>query len=150
MAHSYTNLLFHAVFGTRGGQPWLGPDVTERLYAYLAGVIDREGCSAILINGTADHVHLLMAMRQDKILSGVVRAMKANSSKWLHQEYPDLEAFAWQGGYAAFTISESQKQRVYEYIRDQQAHHRKRTFREEFEALLAANAIEYDPQYLWQ
>jgi putative transposase len=149
MGHSYTNLLYHMVFSTKDRQPWLDTDTSTRLYNYLGGAIRSEGGTSLGINGCADHIHILAKLRQDKALSDVLRSIKANSSGWIHREFPKLRAFGWQKGYGAFTVSQSQVKKVQRYIANQQVHHRRMSFKEEFIALLEANEIEYDEKYLW-
>ncbi len=100
------------------------------------------------INGTEDHVHLLAKLRPDKSVSDVLRDLKANASGWMHDIFPDAQDFAWQRGYGAFTVSQSNVQAVQEYIARQQAHHRKQSFRDEFIGFLKANGIEYDERHI--
>ena len=149
MAHSYTNLLYHIVFATKDRCPCIESPIAGRLHAYLAGGIRAEGGTPIIINGTADHVHMLARLRQDKALSEVLRGIKAHSSKWVHDTFPSHPQFAWQRGYGAFTVSESQGERVRSYIADQERHHRRTTFEDEFLALLNAHGIAFDPDYIW-
>ena len=149
MGHSYTNLLYHIVFSTKERQPWLDTDISTRLYEYLGGAIRSEGGTSLGINGCADHIHLLARLRQDKAVSGVLRGIKANSSGWIHRTFPVLRRFAWQTGYGAFSVSQSQLDKVQRYIANQQRHHQRVSFKEEFIALLDAHGIEYDERYLW-
>ncbi|HEV3146074.1 MAG TPA: IS200/IS605 family transposase [Gemmataceae bacterium] len=148
MPHSYTQLLYHIIYSTKGRQPWL-KGKASRVHAYLGGGIRYEGGVALCIGGVGDHVHLLARLRQDKAVSAVIGAIKANSSGWIHREFPDLTDFEWQTGYAAFTVSKSQEARLRRYIETQEAHHRQQTFQDEFIALLNAHDIEYDLRYLW-
>jgi REP element-mobilizing transposase RayT len=149
MAHSYTNLLYHLVFSTKGRRALLTPNVRAVLFPYLAGAMRGEGGDAIIVQGTADHVHILTHLRQDKALANVLRDIKANSSKWLHQTFPDQRSFAWQQGYGAFTVSASQSDKVRRYIEGQEKHHRRTTFEDEFIALLKAHGIDFDPRFIW-
>ena len=149
MGHSYTNLLFHIVFSTKERQPWLDQDLSSRVYDYLGGAIRSEGGTSISINGCADHIHVLAKLRQDKAVSEALRGIKANSSGWIHRTFRPLRAFAWQIGYGAFTVSQSQVDKVKLYIANQQTHHQRVSFKEEFIALLQAHEVEYDERYLW-
>ena len=149
MAHSHTNLLYHIVFATKDRRPLIEPALAERSHAYIGGGIRAEGGSAIAANGTPNHVHILARLRQDKTLSDVLRSIKAHSSKWIHETFATHEGFAWQSGYGAFTVSQSQMERVRSYIEDQETHHRRTTFEEEFVSLLRTNHIAFDPEYLW-
>jgi REP element-mobilizing transposase RayT len=149
MSHSFTNLLYHIVFSTKERQPWLDADLGPRVYPYLGGLVRAEGGIALLVNGMPDHVHILAKLRQDRAVSDVVRAVKANSSGWIHQTFPAAEAFAWQTGYGAFSVSYSQVERVQSYIANQEEHHRNRPFQQEFRALLQAHGIEFQEEDLW-
>ena len=151
MPHSYTNLLYHLVFSTKDRRPLIDESLRSRLYEYLGGTIRGLGGIALEIGGIADHMHLLVRLRQDHAVSAVLRDLKANSSGWINQhELIGTQSFAWQTGYGAFTVSESQVEKVKQYIRNQEAHHHKSTFREEFVALLQAHGIEYDLEHLWK
>jgi REP-associated tyrosine transposase len=147
MPHSYTQLLYHIVYSTKERRPWL-KDIGPRLHAYLGGAIRGEGGTALCIGGVEDHVHIFARLRQDKSISAVIGAIKANASGWIHREFPELADFEWQAGYAAFTVSKSQEPRLRRYIEAQEEHHRKQSFREELAAILRAHGIEYDEQYL--
>ena len=150
MAQSYCDLIYHLVFSTSEHDRWLDAEVCKRLYPYLGGAIRDLGGMSIEIGGVEDHIHLLARLRQDKALSEVLRELKANSSGWIHRTFPHAGKFAWQVGYGAFTVSESQIGRVQTYIQRQAEHHRKQTFQEEFIALLRAHEIEFDERYLWR
>jgi putative transposase len=150
MAHTHTNLLFHIVFSTKERLPMLDMDLKLRLFAYMGGIFRELGGTALLINGPADHVHILALLPAKLGVSEVVGKVKANSSGWVHSEFPDKWSFAWQTGFAAFTVSHSQKQAVLDYIADQEDHHRKVSFKEEFLLFLKKHEIEYDEKYLWE
>jgi len=98
MAHSYTCLLYHLVFSTQGREPWLQGELRPRLWEYLSGAIRGEGGFCLVANGVADHVHLRVRLRQDKAVSDVLRAIKANSSGWIREGFPKLGSFHWQDG----------------------------------------------------
>ena len=124
-------------------------DVRARDHDYLGGAFRSEGGTSFIVNGVADQVHILARLRQDKAVADVLRDIKANSSGWIHDHFPGLSKFAWQAGYAAFTVSKSQLGVVQRYIADQEAHHQRITFQEELIALLKAHEIEFDESYLW-
>lgn len=151
MPHSYTNLLYHLVFSTKDRRPLIDETLRPRLYEYLGGTIRGMGGVALEIGGIADHVHLLVKLRQDRAVSNILRDLKANSSGWVNEhELSQASRFAWQVGYGAFTVSKSQVEKVRQYIRNQETHHRKTTFEEEFIALLQTHGIAYDPEHLWE
>jgi len=148
MPQSYSNLIYHIVFSTKNREPLIVDAVKSRLYDYVGGTIRKQGGIALAINGMADHVHLLAKLRPDKAVSDVLRDLKANPSGWMHEVFPELKDFSWQNGYGAFTVSPSQIEKVRAYIANQELHHAKRSFREEFVALLKANEVEFDEKYL--
>ncbi len=149
MSKSYTNLIYHLVFSTKDRRPLITVDRQERLYAYIGGIIRGLGGISLGINGMEDHAHVLAKLRPDKALSDVLRDLKANSSGWMHDVFPEASDFSWQRGYGAFTVSSSQIGRVQRYIADQKVHHAAQTFEDEFVGLLIKNEIEFDPRYLW-
>ncbi len=149
MAQSYCNLIYHIVFSTKEREPWLLDEVGKRVHEYLGGAVRNEGGVALVVNGTADHVHIMARLRQDKAVADVLRDIKCNSSGWIHATFAHLQEVGWQAGYGAFTVSASQIEKVRHYIMKQEDHHKKRSFKEEFVALLNAHAIEYDKRYIW-
>lgn len=121
----------------------------DDLHAYLGGIAREIGGKALMINGTMDHVHVLMRTSTTRSRAEIVRLLKANSSKWIHQKWPELHNFTWQSGYRAFSVSESAADSVRSYIAHQQEHRRKISFRDKFRAFLWKNNIEVDERYLW-
>ena len=107
MAGTYTKLYYHIIFSTKRREEFISPAIENELYKYLAGAIRGMGGSCIEINGMPDHVHLLVVLPPKLALSDVLREIKANSSKWLHETRPELAKFAWQDGFSAFTVSKS-------------------------------------------
>lgn len=105
--------------------------------------------SALTINGTVDHVHLLLEMPATVAVAEVLRVLKTNSSRWVHEHFPDHPDFSWQGGYGAFAVSHSRAEAVRQYIATQEEHHRRVSFREEFEVLLKRHGIDYDSRNVW-
>ncbi len=149
MPQSFTNLIYHIVFSTKNRQPLITDGVKSRLYDYIGGTIRKQGGIALAINGMDDHVHVLAKLRPDKSISDVLRDLKANSSGWMHDVFPELKDFSWQNGYGAFTVSASQVENVREYIANQETNHKKvGSFRDEFIKMLRANKIEFDERYL--
>ena len=145
MAHTYTNLLIHALFSTKDRQPLTRPEIRANLYAYLGGIIVNLRGKPVLINGTRDHVHLLFVLPASLALSDFMEELKANSSKWAKQR---ALGFAWQTGYAAFSVSQSKLGEVKVYISTQEEHHRKRTYQEEVVALLKKRGIDFDSRFV--
>ena len=150
MPQSYVKLIYHIVFSTKDREPLVTDANQTRLHEYIGGIVRGQGGIALAINGMADHIHLLARLRQDKALADVIRDLKANASGWMHKIFPDAQAFAWQNGYGAFTVSASQVEIVRRYIANQQAHHQKQSFEDEFVGMLKLNEIEFKPEYLWK
>ena len=149
MAGTYTKLYYHIIFSTKHRAEFISPAIENELHKYLAGAIRGIGGSCIVINGMADHVHPLVILPPKLAVSDVFREIKANSSKWLHETRPELARFAWQDGFSAFTVSQSQVEFVREYIRDQKVHHGQRDYQAELLGLLAKHEVEYDERYIW-
>jgi REP element-mobilizing transposase RayT len=150
MAHTFTNLLTHIVFSTKDRIPSLESDLKTRLFPYMGGIFRELGSTPLLINGPADHVHILAVLPAKTSVSELLNKLKTNSSKWVHETFPARWSFAWQTGYAAFGVSHSQKQPVLDYIANQEEHHRKLSFKEEFVEFLKKHEMEYDEKYLWE
>jgi REP element-mobilizing transposase RayT len=149
MPHTATNLLIHFIFGTRRREPSITPAIQADLHAYMGGVVRELDGVALSINGMPDHVHLLVRMPSTRSIADLARVVKTNSSRWVHERWPESKRFAWQSGFGAFSVSESGGQTVREYIRQQQQHHAKRSFEEEFVAFLKKIKIAVDEKYLW-
>lgn len=137
------------VFSTKDRRPIITIDRHERLYEYIGGIIRGLDGISLGINGMEDHAHVLAKLRPDKAVSDVLRDLKANSSGWMHDVFPDAGDFAWQRGYGAFTVSASQVAAVQKYIADQKIHHGTLSFEDEFVGLLRKNEVDFDAKYLW-
>jgi len=145
MSHTFTQLLYHVVFGTRNREALIGPGLRDDLYPYMAGIVRNERGSLLAIGGMPDHLHLLVRLKPAVSLSDLLCSVKANSSRWVHERPDPPQGFAWQEGYGAFTVSESSAGSVCRYIQNQEEHHRGRSFEEEWVALLKRHGIEFDP-----
>jgi REP element-mobilizing transposase RayT len=104
----------------------------------------------IAAGGMFDHIHLCASMPSTMSIADIVNVVKSNSSRWIHESYSRLRPFAWQEGYGAFSVSKSEEAKVVRYIKNQEDHHRKRTFKEELIGLLEKHGIEYDKRYIWE
>ncbi|MGA7557353.1 MAG: IS200/IS605 family transposase [Terriglobales bacterium] len=147
MAHTAGNLVVHLIFSTKGRHPVITPEFRTDLFAYLGGIIREMQGTALIINGTADHVHMLIRIRPVHATAEIARVVKTNSSRWVREKWN--VRFAWQTGYGAFSVSESNVAAVSRYIATQEEHHRKRTFQEEYLAFLKKNNVPYDERYVW-
>ncbi|MCK5784032.1 MAG: IS200/IS605 family transposase [Desulfobacterales bacterium] len=145
---SYTCLNYHIVFSTKERKPYLNEEQVQAVCQYIGGILrNQKGC-LLTANGMPDHLHLAASLHPQTCLSDCLREIKASSSKWIHETYPDLELFSWQDGYSAFSVSYSGVDKVIAYIRNQQEHHRKITFEEELISLLKKHKIDYDLKYV--
>jgi len=142
MSHAFVKNHIHLVFGTKDRKATIAKDVQPELWSYLAGICRNQEMTAIAINGMADHVHLLFHLPPIMALAKAVQLIKSNSSKWMNERG---RRFAWQEGYSAFSVSHSNTPVVTRYIRNQQQHHRKMTFTEEYEALLRKHGMDCVP-----
>jgi putative transposase len=149
MANTYTSLYYHVVFSTKNRIRCINPEREQRIWAYLGGVVRKHGMTALQVGGYEDHVHALIMALPNLALSQAVQFLKGESSKWMHEEFPELRSFVWQDGYGAFTVSKSNLPEVVRYIQKQREHHRKRTFQEEYLEFLQRHGVEYDERYLW-
>jgi putative transposase len=145
---SYSNLHLHIVYATKNRSRALDHSTIERLVKYTGGIIRNQGGILLHGNGVEDHVHLLVTMPTSLPVSELVRTVKTNSSRWLHETSPDQKEFAWQDGYSAFSVSHSAIPQVTSYIQGQQEHHKRMSFKDELRALLDRHEIEYDERYL--
>ena len=149
MAHTLTLLLAHIVFSTKERRSSLTAAVQPDLFAYLGGIAREHDATAVIVNGMADHVHLLVAYPPSIALADLVRVLKTNSSLWLHREHRGTHSlFAWQSGYGAFSVSHSAQVSVMEYIARQKEHHQRMSFEQEFETLLRRHGVEYDQRFV--
>jgi len=149
MPSTFTNLLYHIVFSTKNRRPYISTELRNDLYSYTGGIIRDEKGTLLEIGGMPDHVHLLVRLPASLALSDALRLIKTNTAKWANERREAKSLFAWQTGYSAFTVSESQAETVRRYIQRQEQHHRKTTFKQELETLLRRNRIEFDRKYLW-
>ena len=137
---NYTPLTYHLVFATKYRRPDLVRPMRSALYAYIGGIIRGIEGYLIEINGVEDHVHILTHLPASMSIADTLRVIKSRSSKWTNESKLTARRFRWQSGYGAFTVSRSQIARVRRYIQNQEAHHRRQTFADEFAALLRRHA----------
>jgi len=150
VASTFTNLLYHVVYSTKYRRKHIVPQLRERLYEYVGGIIREKDGKLLRIGGTADHVHILAKLSPSFAISDVLRHIKTNSGKWVNEGDIVQKRFDWQTGYGAFSVSESQVDKVESYIQSQEGHHKHKTFKEEFIELLKRHNIDFDPRYLFE
>ena len=139
--HSFISVHVHCVWSTKNRNPSLDSRLRERLWPYLGGIARANKVNALVIGGTADHVHMLISLPATFSVAKMVQFFKGNSSKWIHETFPGMHSFEWQEGYGAFSIGISAIEATKTYIRNQPEHHRRRTFREEFETMLRRHSF---------
>jgi len=149
MPQSLASILVHVVFSTKHRQPLIKPEIEDELFAYMASIWRAHESPAIAINGTEDHVHMLISLSRKVALSDVIEEVKKSSSKWIKTKGSEYKNFYWQNGFGAFSIGQSGVEALKKYIAIQKEHHKKKTFQDEFRAFLKAYNIEYDERYVW-
>ncbi len=149
MSQSLATNWIHLIYSTKNREPYLRDDVREKLWAYKAGILKQWSSPSRIIGGMTDHVHVLFQLSKNYSLAKVVEEVKKGASKWIKTQGPAYRGFQWQGGYAAFSVSESNLDRVAAYIANQERHHRGKSFQEELRAFLERHRMKFDERYLW-
>jgi len=149
MANTYTQIYIHIVFAVKDRQNLIKKEHREEIHKYMAGIIQSRNQKLIAINSMPDHVHILIGMKPDMALSELVRDIKAVSSKFINEKNWMRGKFSWQEGFGAFSYSQSQLDTVIRYIQNQEEHHSKKSFKEEYVEMLEKFKVEYDPKYIF-
>ena len=150
MANTYTQIYIHVVFAVEGRQNLIAPEHNDELQKYITSIVTAQKHKLIAINNMPDHLHLLVGLQPDAALSDLMRDVKAGSSKFINEKRWVIGRFSWQEGFGAFSYSRSQLGTVIRYIENQQKHHAKKSFREEYVALLEKFDVEFDPRYIFK
>jgi REP element-mobilizing transposase RayT len=148
MPQSLSKVLVHLIFSTKHREPLIGPEIRPRLHAYMVGILDNLKSPSLQTGGAADHVHTLFLLGRTISQAELVEEVKKSSSKWMKTD-GGVRAFSWQSGYGAFSIGESQAAAVIKYIQNQEEHHRKISFQDEFRKFLERYQVAYDERYVW-
>lgn len=149
MANTYSQIYIQVVFAVSGRENLLLPEHKEEVNRYITGIVSRQGQKLIAINGMPDHVHILVGLRPEMALSALVREIKASSSKFINGKRWVRGRFRWQEGFGAFSYSQSQLETVVRYIRNQEEHHRKKSFRAEYMTLLRKFDVAFERKYVF-
>jgi REP-associated tyrosine transposase len=150
MTQSLARLWTHLIFSTKQRLPFLSDTKLQAdMHAYLARMLREQECETLIVNGVADHVHALFGLARTRSIASVVKEIKRTSSGFAKELSPTLTKFHWQGGYGAFSVSQSNLDEVISYIVKQEVHHRRVTFQDEYRAFLKAYGIAYDERYVW-
>ena len=150
MPQSLARLYIHLVFSTKHRERLISDSVRPTLHAYMATVFQNLDCPADLINSVEDHVHVLFELARTVAISTAVEEIKKSSSKWIKTQGDEFATFAWQSGYGAFSVSESNAQTVRDYIGKQHEHHRRTTFQDEYRIFLERHRVAFDERYVWE
>lgn len=149
MPQSLSKVIIHVIFSTKDREPWLDKNVRPRMHAYIGTICRDANGSALLVGGVADHLHIVATLPRTLTQAAMIEQVKKASSKWIKQLDPKYRGFYWQRGYAAFSVSPSQLNGVLEYVRNQEDHHRTRSFQEEYRGFLHKYGVEFDERYVW-
>lgn len=149
MPQSFDQLYVHLIFSTKHREHLISADIQSELYAYIGGVIKNIGCIPIQIGGTSDHIHILCTLSKKITLIKLLEEVKRSSSRWIKTKGDVYSNFYWQDGYGAFSIGHIQTQDVIKYIAEQDNHHQKISFQDEYRQFLKKYKIEYDERYVW-
>ncbi len=150
MPQSLVKMLTHVVFSTKDRVDLIAPEIEDKLFAYISGIVKNNDSLLILGNGTPNHVHLLISLGKTISISSLVGKIKRDSSSWVKKQNPKFHNFYWQDGYGAFSVAQSQVEDVMGYIRNQKEHHKTKDFETEFRTFLNKYEVEYDEKYLWE
>lgn len=148
MANTFSQIYLHIVFSTLGREYVINEKWEAELHKYIAGIVNNKKVKLLAINGMPDHIHLLISTNPDTLISYLVRDIKSDSTKFINENKYVAGRFQWQTGYSVFSVSPSQKDKVYKYILNQKEHHKVSSFKDEYLALLKLNDIEFDERYV--
>jgi REP element-mobilizing transposase RayT len=149
MANTYTQVHIQAVFSVQNRDCIIKQSWEEEMYRYITGIIQNNGHKLLAINGMPDHVHLFFGMRPTQSLSDLMQDVKGDTSKWINNKGLMKSRFSWQEGYGAFSYNKSDVNSVIDYIKNQELHHRKKTFAEEYHEFLEKFEVDFDERYLF-
>jgi len=150
MSQSLAKVLIHVVFSTKYRYPFLAErGVRHEMHAYLGGTCNGIGCPVLSVGGAADHVHVVCRLSRNITMAKAIGDIKRSSSKWIKSKGKMLGKFAWQNGYGAFSVGESELERVLKYVEGQEEHHQKKTFQDEYRLFLREYGVEYDERFVW-
>ena len=150
MANTYSQLYLHAVFAVRNRQSLIRKEFKQDLYGYISGIVSNQGQKLLVMNGMADHVHLLLSCRTTLRMDALIKEVKEHSTRYINDRNLVRGKFNWQSGYGIFSVSNGDLDRVFMYIRNQEQHHAKKNFPEEYRELLKEEGIKYDDRYIFQ
>ena len=148
MSQSLCKIYLHVIFHIKTASPKISDEYLERVHSYIGQLVNSTGCQVVRVGGIGDHVHAVCLLSRNETVSHLVEEIKRNSSRWLKTLSPQYEHFAWQGGYAAFSVSQSVVDKTVAYVNNQYEHHKKMSFRDEYIQFLKLYDIDYDEKYV--
>jgi len=149
MPQSLVHNIIHLAFSTKKRCPFISKEIKSDLNGYIVGILKKNDSYPIIVNSEKDHVHILFILSKNRALKDVVREVKAGSSRWLKGKGKAFLKFQWQGGYSAFSVSQSKAAGIVKYIEGQEQHHKTMTFKDELKKLLIKHGVGFDENYLW-
>lgn len=150
MPNTYSQIYIHLVFAVKGRSSLISQNWKEDLYKFISGIISNRSQKLLIINGMPDHIHLLVGVKPNCSLSDLVRDIKAGSSKYVNDHKWVIGRFEWQEGFGAFSLGQSQLDDIFSYIRNQEEHHQKKSFMEEYQEFLKLYQVDYKTEYLFE
>ena len=150
MAGTYSQVYIQVIFSVKGRENLLNAEIRTEVFKYISGIITEKGSKSLIVNGYNDHIHCLISLKPSVSISDLVRDIKNNSSRFINEKKYFKHKFNWQDGYGVFSYSKSQLNKVYNYILNQEKHHKLKTFKEEYIELLEKFEIEYKNEYLFE
>ena len=150
MANTYSQITIHIVFAVKNRENIIRKSFRKELYKYITGIIKNKDQKLLSINGVSDHIHILIGLNPSMSISNIVRDVKNNSSKFINEKKWVLGKFQWQEGYGAFSYSRSQRPEIIAYIENQETHHKRTTFKEEYLKILKKFDVEFDDKYVFE
>jgi len=146
---SFVKIYIHYVFSTKNREPYIVPELENRLWAYMGGIARKNNMEAIAINGTENHAHVLLSLPSTITIARAIQLVKGSSSNWVSKTFPQFRDFEWQKGYGAFSISHYDLQKTINYIKNQKKYHFTQNYESEFLGLLKEYEVDYDERYIW-
>jgi len=150
MADTYSQIYYHIVFAVRNRESLIKPVIKDELYKYITGVVKNQNQNLLIINGMPDHVHLLLSCKPNMNLSNLIKEIKEHSTKFINDKKIIPGKFYWQGGFGAFSVGNRNLPNVLNYIKNQEEHHRQKSFKNEYVEFLKENEIEFKEEYLFE
>jgi putative transposase len=149
MSQSITKIIIHIIFSTKKRIPYLTPQISSKLYAFISKALQNRDCYVLKIGGYSNHIHILCTMSKKHIFENIIREIKICSSKWMKTQDAQFADFCWQKGYGVFSVNPGNLDAIINYIATQNVHHKKFDFQDEFRAILQQCNVEYNEKYLW-